>query len=145
MKSKKEVAVEHFQSGFNCAQSVVAAFCEKYHMDKETALKTTSGFGAGFRSGEVCGAVSGAVMVIGLKYGQTIGEDKPTKDFCNQKTLEFTTAFEAKNKTIVCRELLGFDKSQKEEFEKAKAQNIFKETCAKIIESSVEILEELGY
>ena len=61
MNLREESATKLFGSGFNCAQSVIAVFCEKYGMDKETALKISGGLGGGFRSGDICGAVSGMV------------------------------------------------------------------------------------
>ena len=145
MSKKSEMATAYFSSGFNCAQSVAAVFCEKYGVDKNTALKMCSGLGAGFRSGEICGAVSGAVLVIGLKYGQNISEDKAAKDNCNAKTVELMNLVQARNKSVVCREILGFDLSVKEEYEQAQEKNLFKTTCVDMVVSSVELLEELGY
>lgn len=145
MSTKSEVAAELFDSGFNCSQSVLAVFCEQYGLDKETAMKMSCGFGGGMRSGEVCGAVSGAVMVIGLKYGQFEADDKDSKKLCYSKTTEFLKAFKEKNEFIVCRQLLGRDISTKEGYEQAQNGNMFKTRCVDLIKSSVEILEELGY
>ena len=114
-------------------------------MDKTTALKMCSGLGAGFRSGEICGAVSGAVLAIGLKYGQGVAEDTATKDKCNDKTVEFMNLFRTKNKSVVCKDILGFDLSNREEYQQAKAQNLFKTTCVDMIKSAVALLEDLGY
>lgn len=145
MKTKADLAAELFDSGFNCSQSVLAVFCEQYGLAKETALKMSCGFGGGVRSGEICGAVSGAVLVIGFKYGQSMAEDKDTKAECYAKTVEFMNAFRAKNKSVVCRQILGYDISIKEEYAQAESKNLFKTTCVDMIKSSVEILEELGY
>ena len=145
MDSKKEQATALFRGGFNCAQAVLAVFCEDYGMDKDLALKTTSGFGGGFRSGELCGAVSGAVSVIGLKYGHCIDGDMDAKSTCNRKTIEFMNLFKQKNKSVVCREILKFDLSIKEEYEQAQNQKLFKTICVNMIESAVELLEDLGY
>ena len=145
MQSKAPQAAGFFSDGFNCAQAVLAVFCEKYHMDKETALKLAGGFGGGMRSGEICGAVSGAVMVIGLKYGHCEAQDKAAKLNCNSKTVEFMSLFRNKNKSVVCREILGYDLSVKEEYDQAQNQNLFKTTCADMVKSAVTLLEELGY
>ena len=145
MSTKSDLATAHFHSGFNCAQSVAAVFCEKYGVDKNTVIKMCSGLGAGFRSGEICGAVSGAVLAIGLKYGQNIAEDKSAKDNCNAKTIEFMNLFRSKNESVVCKDILGFDLSVKEEYEQAQKQDLFKTTCVDMVVSAVELLEELGY
>ena len=145
MSSKSEMATSHFHSGFNCAQSVFAVFCKKYGVDRNAALKMCSGLGGGFRFGEICGAVSGAVLVIGLKYGQDIAEDKTAKDTCNHKTVEFMNLFKTNNKSVVCRDILGFDLSIKEEYYQAQKQNLFRTTCTDMVRSAVTLLEGLGY
>lgn len=145
MQTGQDVAKNAFYGGFNCAQSVILAFCEKYGMEKETALKVTGGFGGGFRSGEICGAVSGGVAVVGLKYGQKAADDAAAKQNCNEKTIQFIEAFRKKNKFIVCREILGMDISKKDEYEQAQAKNLFKTLCADMVKSAVDTLEELGY
>jgi len=65
----KEKAADIFNGGHNCAQAVLGAFCEEYGLDTDTALRIARGLGSGVRNAEICGAVSGAVLVIGLKYG----------------------------------------------------------------------------
>ena len=104
-----------------------------------------SGLGAGFRFGEICGAVSGAVLVVGMKYGQETAADKDTKNSCNARIVEFMSLFRARNNFVVCREILGLDLSIKEEYERARELNLFKTTCVDMVRSAVEILEELGY
>ena len=145
MSTKSDLATAHFHNGFNCAQSVAAVFCEKYGVDKNTVIKMCSGLGAGFRSGEICGAVSGAVLIIGLKYGPNLAADKTAKDNCNTKTVEFMNLFRTKNESVVCRDILGFDLSVKEEYDQAQKQNLFKTTCVDMVVSAVELLEEFGY
>lgn len=140
--SKASEANAMFMQGFNCSQSVFAAFSDKYGIPQETALKIGCGFGGGMRNGELCGAVTGAVMVIGLKYGSS---DMESKSLCYQKTKEFTEKFKAKNKSIVCRELLGCDISTTDGMELAIEKNLFKTTCADMVISAAELLEELGY
>jgi C_GCAxxG_C_C family probable redox protein len=145
MGYKQDTACELFNSGFNCSQSVLTAFCEKYGLDRETALKAACGLGGGCRSGEICGAVSGAVITIGLKYGHCQPGDVETKTNCYAKTAEFLNAFKAKNGSIICREILNCDISTKEGMEEAKSKNLFKTTCVDMVRSAASILEELGY
>ena len=138
MSDKTENAKEIFLQGRNCAQAVLATFCEQYGLQKEQAICLAGGFGGGARSGELCGAVSGAIMVIGLKYGK----DKPT---CNQKTAEFIKAFKTKNDSIVCRDLLGYDISTEIGMNEANEKGLFKTTCVDMVTDAVHLLEELGY
>lgn len=145
MISKLNKALNNFRSGFNCGQAVLSAFCEKYDLEMDIALKLASGLGSGFRSGEVCGVASGAVLVIGLKYGQSRSEDIEIKQFCYLKTEEFLDTFRKQNGSILCRDLLGCDISTDEGREKAKNENLFQVICEEKIKNAVELLEDLGY
>ncbi len=145
MATQSEKAKALFDSGFNCAQSVVAVFSEKYGLSKSHALKVASGFGGGLRCGEVCGAAAGAAMVIGLRDGQFVSYDKETKQFCNEKTVEFMRRFREANQSIVCRDLLGIDISTDENRAKAAEQGLFKTVCVDMVTSAVVILEAMGY
>ncbi len=73
-------ALEYHQNGFNCAQSVFAACCEYTGMDEKTALAVSAGFGGGARSGELCGAITGAVMAEGLVFPFVDGQDVEAKE-----------------------------------------------------------------
>lgn len=145
MNNKSDTAVQLFNSGFNCSQSVLAAFCEKYGMPQECALKIACGLGGGMRCGEVCGAVSGAILVIGLKHGQNIAGDKETKNKCYSETAKFTDRFKCINGSIICHDLLECDISTKEGMKEAQSKGYFKTVCINMIVSAVNILEELGY
>ena len=76
--SKK--AKEIFKQGFSCAPAVVAAYCEPFGLEKEKALKLSTGFGGGMHLGPTCGVVTGVIMVIGVKYGKTVASDNKAKE-----------------------------------------------------------------
>jgi len=145
MSSTQDLAVSNFHGGFNCAQAVCSVFSDKYGLDKETALKISCGLGGGFRSGEVCGAVSGAILVIGLKHGQYITEDTATKANCYDRTEEFIDLFTKKHGTIICRELLGIDTSKGDGRKQAQERNLFRTICDVLVKDAVSILEDMGY
>jgi C_GCAxxG_C_C family probable redox protein len=142
---KTDLAIDLFNSGFNCAQSVFSVFSEEYGLPQETALKISCGLGGGVRSGEICGAVSGAVMVIGLKNGQFVQNDLKAKDLCYSETIEFLNQFRQRNKSTVCRELLGVDISKGDGREQAANRNLVNTVCSGMIVSAIEILEDMGY
>lgn len=78
--TRPEDAAAYFNEGFSCSQAVVSSFSEDLGLHKETARTISCGFGAGMaRTGNVCGAVTGAMMVIGLKYGKTSAGDDAAK------------------------------------------------------------------
>lgn len=145
MDAAAQQILAKFNKGLNCAQTVLAIFCEKYGVSRELAYRLANGLGSGVRSGEVCGAVSGAVLVIGLKYGQHAPDDLETKGYCNAKTEEFLQAFRAKNGSIVCRDLLGYDISTEEGLRAAQGKGLFETTCVEKIKSAITLLDELGY
>ena len=109
-KEKAAAAKALFMEGYNCSQAVVGAWAEDIGLDSETAYKIASGFGGGIgRMREVCGAFTGAVMVLGLKFGNTIGSDRAAKGKDYERVQLFAKRFkeELGSDTIICRELLG--------------------------------------
>ena len=141
--TREEIAVECFNNGYNCAQSVFGAFSEEFGLDKATALRIANGFGGGVRCGEVCGAVSGAIMAIGLKCGFFIEKDFDQKAYCNNKAFEFIERFKEVNGSMICRDILGIDIRSPEDFTTTEAQKIFTAACPKIVASAVRVLESM--
>lgn len=131
-----EEAVYLFQNGYVCSQAVFAAFSEDYDLSKEQALKIGACFGSGMRKGEVCGACTGALMVLGLKYG-----DDKTKS--NELCERFLDEFEKENGSYICRDLLGCDIGTPEGVKEAVDNNLFKEFCPIMVESAAKIVDEI--
>lgn len=138
------MAVSIFKEGFNCSQAILSAYAEQLGLDRELSLKISGAFGGGMgRMGEICGAVTGAFMVIGLKYAKTRAEDEEKKEKTYRLVKEFVSRFKNRNGSIVCRELLGFDISTPEGMEQIKERNLFSVLCPKFVQDSAEILEEI--
>ena len=142
--NKVEQAVSCFKDGFNCAQAIFSVYGQEYGLDPKTALKIACGFGAGMGCmAETCGAVTGAFMVIGLKYGRTDILDISAKESTYQRVRDFTEKFRSRNGSIVCSKLLGVDISTKEGMKSAKEVNTHNTSCPKFIKDAAEILEEI--
>ena len=142
--SKMEQALSCMEEGFSCSQSIFSTFAADFGIDRETALKIASSFGGGMAcTAETCGAVTGAFMVLGLKYGRTVGKDEETKQRNYDFVLEFIKRFRDKHGSICCRELLGHDISTTEGRERMKEEGLFETLCRDLVRSSVEILEIL--
>ncbi len=106
--TKGELAKKYFEDGFNCAQSVLLAFCEDFGLDKNTALMLSSPFGGGMgRMREVCGTVSGMFMVLGLAEGYSSAESSPQKAQLYKSVQALADRFKKDNGSIICRDLLG--------------------------------------
>ena len=95
------------------------------------------------RMGETCGGVTGALMVIGLRYGKTEIQDKQEKEMTYGLVKEFVNRFKSRNGSIVCRELLGCDISTPEGLSIAKEKNLIATLCPKFVQDAAEIMEQI--
>jgi len=143
--SNADLAVASFEEGFNCSQAVFSTYAPLLGLDRETALRVAAPFGGGMgRTGETCGAASGALMVLGLKYGQFTAEDKEAKEKMYSLAAEFLNRFAARNNGCVkCRELLGFDVGNPEDRQSAREQGLFETLCPKLVRDAAELVEQL--
>ena len=142
--TRKEQAMEYFKEGYNCAQSVFLAFCDLTGFDKITALHISAPFGGGFgRQREVCGAVSGMCMALGVLYGYDDAENK------NAKTAHYGTIQalcdlfrQQSGGSIICRDLLGADgKDTASTPSERTAAYYQKRPCVELVGIAAEILE----
>lgn len=138
----EEKARELFLSGYSCSQAVFGAFAQELGIDQETALKLASSFGGGLGgSRELCGAVSGMLMVAGLKWGYSSADNLEEKTAHYALTRELIARFKEKHGTTVCRELLsGLSLSENPS---ARTPQYYKQRpCVRFVESAARILEE---
>jgi C_GCAxxG_C_C family probable redox protein len=142
---KNQIAAQKFSEGYNCAQSVFYCFCDDLGFDKNTALKLATGLGGGMgRKEEVCGAVTGGIIVLGAKYGRGERDDRAATELTYQKTRDLMDRFAAKHGTFICRQLLGGCELTTEEGQKHfKDNDLLNKVCKPCVESVVDILEEI--
>lgn len=137
-------AVMCFKEGFSCSQAILSTYSPELGIDRKTALKVSGSFGGGMaQMAETCGAVTGAFMVIGLKHGKTEAKDDKAKERTYGLVKEFCAKFKARNKSIVCRELLGCDISTSEGMKYAKDNKLPNTICPKYVKDAAEIIEEI--
>jgi C_GCAxxG_C_C family probable redox protein len=134
--SKAKKAVKCFEDGYNCSQAIFSTYSQDFGVPFEQAIKIASGFGGGMRINGTCGAVTGAFMVLGLKFAK--GKDKPY-----DKIIKFAETFRQKNKSTDCHALLGCDIRTKEGMDKATNKGLFRSICSQLVKDSAEILEEM--
>ncbi len=126
-----------------CAQSVVTAFNDKLNLDFETALKLSSSFGGGMgRLREVCGAVTGMFIVVGLLYGYDDAHDRKQKAEHYKLVQELAAKFKEQNKSIVCRELLGLKGADNYMPEIRTEEYYSKRPCKQLVGIAAQILED---
>jgi C_GCAxxG_C_C family probable redox protein len=144
MSQKSQRAVSCFSEGFSCAQAVLSIFGPEMGVDRETALRVAGMFGGGMgHMGQVCGAVTGAFMALGLKYGKTRQSENEKQDLGYARVRQFAEEFTARNGSIICKELLGHDLSTPEGAAQAREKGLFSEVCPKLVQDAVEILEQM--
>lgn len=138
-----EKANELFGRKFHCSQAVFAAFAEELGLTEKQALKIAACFGSGMRKGEVCGACTGALMALGLKYGQAVEQDMDSRQKTNEVTDRFMADFIEENGSYMCKELLGCDVSTQEGIAIALEKELFTKFCPKMVESATRITENI--
>ena len=124
--SRSEEAYKLFvEDKYHCSQAVFAVFPE--YVDKNLALKISSCFGGGMRKGEVCGAVTGALMLLGIVFGYSDKDDLENKRLSNKIASDFMDLFKEKYNSYLCRDLIVFGR----------------ETCGQYVKFAVESVEEI--
>jgi C_GCAxxG_C_C family probable redox protein len=139
-----ESATELFSNGFNCAQSVFIPFAKQKGLDQITAAQVASAFGAGMgRSQNVCGAVTGALLALGLHHGYSVPTNSKAKEETYQLALDLQAKFIAEHGTISCRELLGIDLQTPEGRDAFQSKQLHKNVCTNCVASATQIVQEL--
>lgn len=138
-----EKAVEIFGQKYHCSQAVLAAFAEDFGLSEKQALKLGGCFGGGMCKGEVCGAVTGALMAIGLNNGQCEVEDLASRKLTNDRTIEMLETFKQENGSYLCKDLLGYDISDPEALKIIREKELFTRFCPKMVESAARIAEKI--
>lgn len=139
-----EAAVTAFREGYACSQAVLAAYAETFGLDRPTALRLAAGLGGGMgRLAETCGAVTGAILVLGLRYGNASAADRAARELTYARVREFVARFRARHGSVTCRDLLGCDISTPEGWQQAKDQALTTSLCPRFVQEAAAILEEL--
>ena len=139
----KEEIKSLFMQGIDCSQVVAGRFADELEMEESLLRKMSACFGGGMRCGETCGAVTGALMVIGLKYGHSMNNDLKQKEIMREMTSEFKRLFAEKYVSCMCRELLGHDISKADEMEQVLEQGLLLDFCPCVVRDIIEILEKM--
>ena len=137
-----EKAVAFFKEGFNCSQSVVAAFADQYGFTHEQALRMSASFGGGIgRMRETCGAACGLFMLAGLETGAVEGADRDGKARNYAVVQELAEEFKRRNGALKCADLLGLSKKEPvvSTPEARTAQYYAKRPCVKMVEEAAKI------
>lgn len=142
---RSEKALEYFDNKFNCAQSVFAVFAKQFGLSEDEALRVACAFGGGIgRQQLTCGAVTGAAMALGLKFGKGISDSDDKKIMTYEKTVELFNEFIKLNGSTECLKLLNdLNMRDEKEYNQITEQNLFHFNCRKYVSDAVGIAEKI--
>ena len=139
----KEKALEYYGKKFHCSQAILAAFAEECGLTEKQALKMGACLGSGMRKGEVCGACTGALVVLGALYGQYDQNDLESRLLANEVNDKMMNRFKEVCGSYICNDLLKCDISTKEGVHYAIDNKLFTEFCHQMVANAVDILEQI--
>ena len=142
MKTEEQIAKD-FGCGYDCAMQVAAELAPEVGLTEEHGLKVAACLGVGAMQGQLCGAVIGALIAIGYKYGNTVRNDMATKVACLAKRAEFYQKFQEKFGALTCPELLKLDLRKPEDMEKAREKQLFATFCPKVCSFAIITAKDL--
>jgi C_GCAxxG_C_C family probable redox protein len=133
-----------FRRGFSCSQAVVAAFAAEHGLDEEIALRLAQGFGGGIaRRADWCGALTGAILIIGLKHGRVRPEDEAARERTYALVRDLLARFTARHGQVRCRGLLGCDIGTPEGQKQASEGRLHETKCETFVRDAAAILDEI--
>ena len=140
MQSRANQVVDNFLDGYNCCQSFFSTYSTLYGVNREMALKLTAGLGGGVgNSGEICGFINAACLLLGLKHGTDSPESQAN---VSPLCLAFCEDFAAKCGSVLCKDLIKRDIRTAEEMLKAKEEGVFTDICEGCGRFAAELLEK---
>ncbi len=139
-----EHAVELYNKGYTCTQSILASFAPRYDLPQNLAFRIGEPFGAGTGcTGGRCGAVMGAIMVLGLQYGSTLSSDDAARLFTYQRVHVLIHRFTEIHGSIECTDLLGYNLSDPQQFQTVCEKDLFNQLCPALVRDAGRILMEM--
>lgn len=139
----REEIKELFMQGLDCSQVVAENFAQELGQDKELMRRLGACFGGGMMRGETCGSVIAALMIIGMKYGHDKEGDGEQKAVMREKSDAFKRCFVEKYGSTMCRELLEYDLSKPDEFQKALESGRLLDFCPRLTEDVILLLKQV--
>ena len=144
MEDRIAKAVALFKEGYNCSQSVVAAFADLYGFSEEQALRMSASFGGGIgRMRQTCGAACGMFLLAGLEKGAVKGDDRERKAANYALVQELAAEFKKRNGSLICAELLGLKRPEGSSQPEARTEQYYaKRPCVQMVEEAARIWSE---
>jgi C_GCAxxG_C_C family probable redox protein len=139
-----EQAVAFYKQGYTCTQSILASFAARYELQENLAFRIGEPFGAGTScTGDMCGSVTGAIMVLGLQYGSTLSNDDAARSYTYQRVHDLIHRFKEIHGSIQCTDLLGYNLSDPQQLQTVFEKGLFIKLCPIFVRDAAQILVEM--
>ena len=139
-----EQAVAFYNQGYTCTQSILASFAARFDFQQTLAFRIGEPFGAGTScTGDRCGSVTGAIMVLGLQYGSTLSNDDAARSYTYQRVHELIQRFKVIHDSIQCTDLLGYNLSDPQQLQTVREKGLFMQLCPILVRNAAQILIEM--
>ena len=139
-----EQAVALYNQGYTCAQSILASFAQRCGLQQDLAFRIGEPFGAGTScTGDMCGSITGAIMVLGLQYGSTLNNDDSARFYTYQRVQELIHRFTETHGSIQCPDLLGYNLSDFQQLQTVIEKGLFIQLCPGLVRDAAQILIEM--
>ena len=139
-----EQAVAFYKQGYTCTQSILASFAARYGLPQNLAFRLGEPFGAGTScTNDMCGSVTGAIMVLGLQYGATLYNDEAARSCTYQRVNELILRFKEIHGSIQCTDLLGYNLSNPQQLQTVSEKGLFIQFCPTLVHDAAQILVEM--
>ena len=139
-----EQAVAFYKQGYTCAQSILASFAARCDLQQNLAFRIGEPFGAGTScTGNLCGSVTGAIMVLGLQYGSTLSNDDAARFYTYQRVQELIHRFTVIHGSIQCTDLLGYNLNDLRQLQAVIEKGLFIQLCPGFVRDAAQILVEM--
>ena len=139
-----EQAVAFYKLGYTCTQSILASFGPRYSLPQDLAFRIGEPFGAGTScTNDMCGSVTGAIMLLGLQYGSIHNDDITARSYTYQRVHELIQRFKKIHGSIQCTELLGYNLSEPQQLQTVWEKGLFIQLCPILVRDATQILVEM--
>ena len=139
-----EQAVAYYKQGYTCTQSILASFAARYGLQKSLAFRIGEPFGAGTScTNDMCGSVTGAIMVLGLQYGSASSDDLAARSYTYRCIHELIRRFKDVHGSIQCTGLLGYDLSDPQQLQTVWEKGLFVQLCPTLVRDAAQIVAEM--
>ena len=139
----KQKCQENFKAKIHCSQQVLGELAEELGYDREEAYRFANAFGGGMSKGDTCGAVTAALIAVGMRYGNSTPGDLEADALCVEKARLFQEEFIRHHGSTICRQLLGYDFTYPEQRLAARESGKLFELCPTLVMDAIEIFRQL--